>query len=299
MSFKDTVKTGLAHLLAKTVPPGLLLDRRFFELWQSRGYHITPVHYYALVPDTRTLSDRLFETPSEMVGVDLREPEQLVLLKEFASRYRAEYIEPPMTEATPDWGILYAMVRYFQPRRIIEIGSGISTQVMAKALVRNQAEGGPAGKLLAIEPYPNETLKQGFAGLTELRPVKVQDVPTSEFQQLEAKDILFIDSSHVAAIGSDVVYELNEILPRLRPGVIVHIHDIYLPFEYPPYWAMQKRVFWNEAYLLHAFLTLNPSFEVLWSGYNNLKKHPEELEAAFGKPRDQLAPSSFWIRRTQ
>ena len=124
------------------------------------------------------------------------------------------------------------MIRQFHPRRIIEIGAGHSTLLSAQALRENARLGEGGGELISIEPYPNNVLQRGVPGLTELIQSEVQRVPLERFAALEANDILFIDSSHVVQIDSDVNYEFLEILPRLKAGVILHIHDIYLPREY-------------------------------------------------------------------
>src|SRR5690606_25350779 len=103
-------------------------------------------------------------------------------------------------------------------------------------------------ELTAIEPWPSEALLRGFPGLKELLREDVQNVPLGRFEALEANDILFLDSSHVMKIGSDVQYEFFEIIPRLRPGVLVHFHDIFLPREYPREWVVDDQRFWNEQY---------------------------------------------------
>ena len=151
-----------------------------------------------------------------------------------------------------------------------------------------------------IDPYPNEVLKRGFPGLSRLIPEKVQDVPISEFMTLGDNDILFIDSSHVLKTGSDVHYEYLEVLPRLNRGVIVHVHDIFLPAEYPREWVLGEHRFWNEQYLLQAFLAFNESFEVLWAGSYMHLRYPEELETAFSSyRREETWPKSFWMRRVR
>ena len=118
------------------------------------------------------------------------------------------------------------------------------------------------------------------------------------FTSLRENDILFIDSSHVCKIGSDVQFEFLEILPRLAPGVVVHVHDIFLPFEYPKTWVKDWHRFWNEQYLLQAFLCGNREFEVLWAGAWMQHRHPDLVEKSFpsfSANRNQMA--SFWIRR--
>src|SRR5206468_3938156 len=152
--------------------------------------------------------------------------------------------------------------------------------------------GAPAAEFTSVEPYPNPTIRAGVPGLTRLEPKKVQDVPLSFFQQLEANDILFIDSSHVLCIGSDVQYEFLDILPSLKPGVVVHVHDILIPREYHRKWVMEGR-FWGEQYILQAFLAFNDSFEVLWAGQYMHLTHPDKLRAAMkGYAPQECSPSS-------
>jgi hypothetical protein len=125
-------------------------------------------------------------------------------------------------------------------------------------------------------------------------------LPWSRFSQLRANDILFIDSSHVLKIGSDVQYEILSILPRLAEGVLVHLHDIFLPGEYPKHWVLDEHRFWNEQYVLHAFLCFNQRFQVVWAGSFMHTKHPELLEAAFRSyVRASRWPGSFWMLRSK
>jgi predicted O-methyltransferase YrrM len=293
---------------------GVLEDPRLFSVFERRGYHITPNHFYQPIPDTGTLPPSLWIKSSELVGVELREAEQLALLERFAGKYRAEYEALPRTPTavphefylrndafgTVDAEVLYCMVREYAPRRLFEIGSGFSTRLSAQACRVNAERLGVACELVAFEPYPGEVLRAGFPGLTRLEPVKAQDIPLSEFERLEANDILFIDSSHVLKVGSDVQVELLEILPRLRPGVVVHFHDIFLPAEYPKPWILEYRLFWTEQYALQAFLTFNDRFEVLWGGSFMHLKHPERLREAFPSYREAAGwPGSFWIRRVR
>jgi predicted O-methyltransferase YrrM len=295
--------------------------RRFcrltFTFWERLGFHIVPIHFYQPIPDTRTLSPLLSERTSELVGIDINESFQLDLLDKFEKQFKAEYDALPRSPtsdpaqfhldntafSTIDAEILYCMIRQFHPRRIIEIGSGQSTLLSAQALRENARGGEVSGELISIEPYPNEVLQRGVPGLTELIQSKVQQVPLERFAALEANDILFIDSSHVVQIDSDVNYEFLEILPRLKAGVIVHIHDIYLPREYDLAMFNRHKTFGlNEQYLLHAFLAFNKEFEILWASNYMYVTHPKEMERAFRSYSEHLSggavPGSFWIRRT-
>lgn len=156
-------------------------------------------------------------------------------------------------------------------------------------------------KLIAVEPYPTDFLKKGFPGLSNLISKKVQEIPLSYFESLEAGDILFIDSSHVLKIGSDVQYLYLELIPRLKKGVIIHCHDIFLPNEYPMKFAIEEHWFWSEQYLLQAFLAFNESFKVLWAGQFMHLHHPELLENSFSSydRMSKNSPGSLWMQKTK
>ncbi|MCZ6625236.1 MAG: class I SAM-dependent methyltransferase [Deltaproteobacteria bacterium] len=288
--------------------------RKSFPLWENMGFHVIPNHYYQPVPDTRTLKDDLWHKQSDLVGIDINEQAQINLLSLFSSKFKREYESFPRSKTSVpyqyyvdnrvfesvDGEIVYCMIRYFKPRMIIEIGSGHSTYLAAQAVQKNQADYSHKCELIAVEPYPNDVLRGGFPGLSKLIPTKVQDISLSEFSKLRENDVLFMDSSHVLKIGSDVQYEFLEILPRLNKGVIVHVHDIFLPAEYPKEWVLKDYRFWTEQYLLQAFLIFNNSFEVLWAGSYMHLKHSDKLEAAFSSyKRDERWPGSFWMRKTK
>jgi hypothetical protein len=198
---------------------------------------------------------------------------------------------------TIDAAALYAMVRETRPKRIVEIGSGSSTLVTAAAIRANQA-GDPSYKptFTCIEPFLSDYLKGGVPGVSEFIEKPLQDVPLDLFANLEDGDILFIDSTHVVSFGSDVLYEYLTILPALASGVLVHIHDIFLPNDYPENWLKEHRFFWNEQYLLEAFLAMNSSYTIELAvnaacekldPWPCLADHPPDVDSV-----------GFWIRRT-
>lgn len=272
------------------------LARWSFPYCERFGFHIVPVHFYQPIPDSRTLPDSLSQRESAMIGIDLRESSQLELLK-YTTLYQQEYDQLPhhLTEnnsfGTVDAEVLYSMVRHYQPRNMIEIGGGISTQITAQALRRNEQK----CRFICIEPYPSAALRLTE---TELWANQVQDIPLHIFERLGENDILFIDSSHVVKINGDVNYELLEILPRLKVGVIIHVHDIYLPREYDVAAAKQHRTFLTEQYLLQAFLMFNPHYEILWAANFMHVKYPAMLRTAFASYRKNPAPAfSWWMRR--
>ena len=196
-----------------------------------------------------------------------------------------------------DAELLYSIIRRFQPRRLIEIGSGFSTLVARQALNRNEKDdnGHPCAHI-CIEPYEEPWLEQ--CGAT-VRRQRVETVDKSLFLELEENDILFIDSSHVIRPGGDVVCEYLQILPLLKPGVLVHVHDIFTPRDYPASWVCDDLRFWNEQYLLEAFLCHNASFKIL-SALNYLKhNYPENVAVKFPVLGQEMwrEPGSFWMRR--
>ena len=286
---------------------------RLGDALNFRYYYVPFNRYYWAVPERRALPEKLWQGYAEPPGVRMNEQAQVQLLAELRDAYRADYEAMPRKAPGNDhefyhdngnFGgidavLLYGLIRKYKPRRMIEVGSGHSTRLSAQALRANKAETGAEADFTAIEPHPRPFLRKGLPGLTRLIEKRIQDVPTSEFERLEANDILFIDSSHVLAIGSDVHYELLEVVPRVKPGVLVHFHDIHLPGEYPRSLVMENR-FWTEQYILQAFLAFNDSFEVMWGANYMTLKHPGELEKALSFHRSSVdRPSSFWFRRVK
>jgi hypothetical protein len=234
-------------------------------------------HFYSPVPSLRDLRARRSSIfgciPREIhAGLDLREDEQLQLATELVDRF---YSEQPFSDEFLSAGqftwcdaiTLYSMIRHAAPNRVVEIGSGRSSLVTLETNKRFFQE---SIECTLIEPYPSTEVRRAVDQYRNVRLIErqVQDVPLETFTQLETADILFIDSSHVSKVGSDVNHIFFEILPRLTAGVRVHFHDIFYPFEYPENWIFREGRAWNEAYLLRAFLQFNPSyFIVLWMNY--------------------------------
>ncbi len=299
--------TLLSGFLAKIVPRCLhsARFRDIFRLWERHRFHVTPVHFYQPIPDTQSLPETLWDRPSELVGIDMNDAMQLDLLRNHFPKLRREYDEFPV-EPTGEPGrfhfnnglfdgtdalVAYCMIRHFKPRLIIEVGGGFSSLLAAEAIAKNKNSA-----LICIEPYPPDFLRQGFPGLHSLIEKKVEEIDIGFFSQLESGDILFVDSSHTVKIGGDVNYLFLEVLPRLKPGVIVHVHDIFLPFDYRRDWVMDELRFWTEQYLLQAFLTFNSEFEVLMANSYLNRDHQEDLKATFPNLASWRG-GSFWMRR--
>lgn len=284
------------------------LVRLMFEVFQRVGVHVLPVHFYVPVPDTRTIDESVWERRSDLPGVDLDVDRQLSTLSTLTA-YRADYEALPRTaEETSaahefylengfyeavDAEVLYAMIRHLEPERVVEIGGGFSTRLVATAI----RDGDLECDLTTVEPYPDDSLR-AIPELTELIERPVEEVPLDRFESLGPDDVLFIDSSHVLHVDSDVKYEFLEVLPRLAEGVVVHVHDVFLPGEYPREWVMDYHLFWNEQYLLQAFLAFNDAFQPLWSGSHLHERRPEALADAFSSyDPEMVPPHSFWMRR--
>ncbi len=291
------------------------LMKSSFPFWQRLGINITRNYYYSPIPDIKDLKGEIWSRKSQLIGIDINEKMQLEFLSKFETQFKEEYNKFPKNKNEifkpfeyyvnnisfgPVSGeILYCFIRYFKPKRIIEIGSGYSTYCSAKAILKNkEIDKNYECELIAIEPFPNDILKRGFPGFKTLIKDKVQNINLKEFEKLQNNDILFIDSSHVLKIGSDVQYEYLEILPRLNKGVIVHIHDILLPAEYHKEWILKHQLFWNEQYFLQAFLMFNKHFEILWAGSYLHFNHPDKLESAFNTyQREKRFSTSFWMKK--
>ena len=240
-----------------------------------------PGHFYSPIPDlesVRKRADRIFHQDSpEIPGIDMRLEEQLQLGEQFAKHYRDDYFpEHPVEGRRYSWrndyfpfGDAFYTDRFLRdtgPARIVEVGSGWSSAVMLDVCTEWRAAGRPCPKLDFVEPYPDRLkslLWDGDDTYCTIWEREVQDVPLRLFDELEAHDLLFIDSSHVIKTGSDLWFLFFHVLPRLKKGVWVFIHDITWPLEYPREWVEEGRA-WNEIYLLRAFLQYNETFVVRW-----------------------------------
>lgn len=268
-----------------------------------------PGHFYSPIADPADLkarAERIWAPATKLVGIDLNVDEQLELLRQL-EQYQ-ETVEYPVEQPDNpsayfykndqfpvlDAEFLHAALCHFRPRSVIEVGSGFSSLITAgvnRQILNNAID------FTCIEPYPRQFLIDGVDGISNLVRKKVEDVELSFFDRLKSGDILFVDSSHVAKIGSDVNYLFFEVIPRLNPGVMVHIHDVFLPDEYPKVWAIDEGRNWNEQYVLRAFLQFNNAWKVLWSAYYMATRQTQAVMDVF--PRFPLlgGGGSFWMVR--
>jgi predicted O-methyltransferase YrrM len=269
-----------------------------------------PGHFYSPVPDYASVQ-RSYDTVArldrtEIPGIDLRIPQQLAMLAELAP-LAAEFpfpVDPASTHryhsgnffyAEGDGRIAFAMLRRTQPRRIVEIGAGFSSALILDTSERYLPR---LTDYVCAEPDPSRLyslMRPGDEARLRVTPATFDALPDALFTALERDDVLFIDSSHVVKFGSDVATLIFEILPRLAPGVLVHIHDIFWPFEYPREWYAEGRA-WNEVHFMRAFLMFNAGFVIEYFNHYVASQHRAALERAI--PRCLPNPGgSLWLRR--
>jgi predicted O-methyltransferase YrrM len=250
--------------------------------------YVAPGHFCSPIPSIEDIERAIATATASFSGIDLREDRQLALLEKL-SRYYAEIPFPAEKDErfrfafhnpSYSWGdaiILFCMIRELKPRRILEIGSGHTSALI---LDTNERYFGGGINCTFVEPHPE--LLFSLLRPNEEREVRVirrklQDVDLTLFDTLEAGDILFIDSSHVVKAGSDCQLLFSDILPRLNPGTLIHFHDVFDRFEYPPEWLREGRG-WNEQYILRAFLQFNSAFTIkLYTAYL-MTRHREWFE---------------------
>lgn len=238
------------------------------------GIHVLPVHYYSPVPNILELQRTrdVWAKKSELPGVSVNLDEQATNLKTICMPYQMEYAGNKIYKEgvsncfdAPGYGYieaqaLHGFIRHYKPKRIVEVGSGVSTYCMLKACEMNSKETGQDFKIVSIDPYPSSRLRS--LPKIELIAQQVQTIPFQVFTDMGRNDLLFIDSSHVVRPGGDVNYLILEVLPRLRKGVIVHFHDILLPYDYQRD-VCQTFFHWTETSLLHAFLIFNEKVKIV------------------------------------
>lgn len=290
---------------------------RLFSFFEKFGFHVLPSHYYSPIPDTRQLRKKRNQWDKEgsFAEVDFSLQEQIKLM-ECLRVYKNEYDNLPGYEEVlrKNFGegfgpveccILHAVIRHFKPRVIVEIGSGISTIFSANALSVNKKNTGIDSKVFCIELCPRQALNKIRYSCPipiDIITKPVQDINIDFFQILGEGDVLFIDSSHIVKLNSDVNYLYLEVLPTLKKGVIIHIHDIAFPYPCPDpdYWVFRKHQFWTEAALVQAFLMYNSVFKMLLCSSFLHYKMPEVLSSVFSRyDYKKHLPASLWLQKVR
>ena len=323
---KTTVRKIL-DLLGPLLDLAICIPTFFFCLWMKlvrklgisrlplvrrvfRATGIFPIkdHYYEPLFNTKRLKHSLRDDLT-LPGIQWNLNAQKQMMQSFC--YQKEILNIQTQQGSPlkysfendtfragDSEYLYNLIRHLKPRKMIEIGSGNSTLMAITAVRQNQQEDANYKvDHICIEPFERPWLEK--LDIKLIRKL-VEDVDLSVFQSLEKNDILFIDSSHIIRPQGDVLFEYLQILPSLKPGVFIHVHDIFSPKDYLSAWIEKDMKLWNEQYLLEAFLSNNHDFEIV-GALNFLKyKSSQELSECcpvFGKNPKEFEPGSFWIKK--
>jgi hypothetical protein len=287
-------------------------DRKteLFSRAEKFGVHFLPVHFYSPIPSVTDMDPAVCDYRYDDIPGVMPNQTKVVELLEVYERFGGElkglpserpepldfFWNNPAFNSTDALG-LYSMVRFLRPKRVVEIGCGYSSLMILKALAQNCS-----GELICIEPFENDMLNIVRQSPVSHRVIlsMVQRADPSLFGALGSDDILVIDSSHVSKYGSDVNHEFFKIIPKLARGVSIHVHDVFLPYDYPQRWVMGKKIFWNEQYLLTAFMAFNRDFEPLICHRqlpDTSSDHLRRLSQITGV--DQPGGGSYWFRRSR
>lgn len=293
----------------RSILKGLLCNLRTRRWLNANGVHIVAANFYSVIPSCEEIAGsyeyrdgpppyndpRVFDLPVIDATLGALTP------------YAAEFDPPAEGDAEHPRGFFwnnpaftfadamstYAFIRQRKPALVLEIGSGFSTLASSAAIARNIEEGAE-GRIICIEPYPKAWLRE-IPHVEEVIARPAQELDADWFNRiLDDGDLLFIDSTHVVKTGSDCAHLYLRVLPFLRHRLLLHAHDIFLPYGYPRDWVEERSIHWNEQYILYALLLGNPSFRVLF-GSNLLRHHrPNELER-FMHGRSQARGGSLWF----
>ena len=298
---------------ARKIPPAGNLSEETGSLIQGHDFiNFPPGHFYSPIPsldEIKSKENLIWGTvPEKLPGIDLNTEEQLIYFNAFARFYKdmpfssnkdtaLRYYFENSSYSYSDAICLYSMIRKTGPKKIIEVGSGYSSCVMMDT---NELFFDRNIDITFVEPYPDLLLSL-MKGMDKSRykvlPKILQDVEADIFLQLKENDILFIDSTHVSKIGSDVNSVIFDILPKLHKGVFIHFHDVFYPFEYPKEWIYEGLA-WNEAYILRAFLQHNDAFKIVFFNTYLELFHREKFER-FMPLCLRNTGGSIWLRKTK
>jgi predicted O-methyltransferase YrrM len=290
----------------------------FFKTFESRqdlaeaaGFHVFPRCFYSPLPIIEEIDFSAITKPRALPGIDLRAGPALELLrrlKPFAAELDAIPYEfsadapfwftPEFLTSFPDYdtAVLYSLLRELKPRRYVEIGCGYSSIVSSHALNRNQQEGA-ACDIIFADPEPRLPMNKVLTSGHFIRK-RVQDVPLDTFTVLQAGDVLFIDTSHVMKVQSDVEQELLRIVPSLAPGVWIHFHDIFTPYDYPQEWVSnQLRLSCNEQYAVECLLSGGSRYQIEIPLHYLVRDHTAAMREFY--PRGRTRGQSLWLRKIQ
>ena len=286
------------------------LKRASFRRVQKAGWHFQVNNFYSACNDVEFLDANrdLWQKRGVPAGVDWNIEGQLAVAAEIGSHVD-ELRDIPQESSDPsvyswknpffnnaDALAYYGLIRARKPARVIEIGCGWSSLLLAKAVLANDAQTGRRTEVTQVEPYPRKNVLKALPSHWKLHESILQRAPLELFETLRAGDVLFYDGSHVSKAASDVNWFFFEVLPRVASGVIIHVHDIFFPNDYPEDWIMNRGQTWNEQYILHALLAGGDRYriEICNAMLGHLRRQDVEklykgVQPAFG--------CSIWLRK--
>lgn len=287
-----------------------VLVERAKNILEQAGYDIMRRSFYSPIPEIPGADAPIWREPDELAGIHFDVREQMLWADTHCSEYMTEYTTLKNRDSVTwndfnhngyyesgDADLLYAMVRHCKPARIVEVGAGFSSWVTALACEQNEREGFSV-TYLSVDPESRTSMPDSLRAPDRQFSSPVQDMDLEVFQDLQANDILFIDSSHSVKLGSDVNHLILKVMPHLRSGVLVHFHDIFFPWHYPRHWFL-RGTFLAEQYLLQGYLSGNRAYEVVL-GLHAMSRQCDQdflrLVPEF-EPSDH-GPSACWLRRT-
>jgi hypothetical protein len=271
------------------------------------GLQIVLKTYYSPIPDLATVPADVWQKPNPMPGIELDLDAQVRLLEtqlgeelrgfapDEAIDAQFQYDPANPSYPPPDARLLFALIRHHRPHTIVELGSGQSSRVIAQACRANDGSG-QRSSYRVFDPFADDTVSE-LPGVSDLLRIDARAVPGDVFEDLRAGDMLIVDTTHTVKLAGEVNRLILQVLPSLAPGVLVHFHDIHLPYEYPRYLARDYGLYWTEQYLLQAFLSMNCGYGVLYA-VNALCRDRPDAAAATGLAMPGEVGGAFWIQRS-
>lgn len=308
----SSVRTGSARAKARLQPVKRAVRRAAHHAARALGHELVEQSFYSPLPDVENLPARLWAGPEDLSGLDLRVDEAVRFLDKELRPYLREFAPPRTLEAgetgatgsyylhnasyeSVDAETLYAILRYAKPKQVLELGSGASSHVIDCARRANEADGSPFDHEI-LDPYPFAHPMGPVTG-AEVRQVRSEDLDPSEVERLADGDVLFVDTTHTVKTGGDVAHLILNLFPQVPQGVWVHVHDVFLPYEYPREWVVDERRAWAEQYLLQAFLAFNETYEVVLPAQAVVRTAPDLVKEVIPTFGPGVNPGAFWMRR--
>ena len=262
----------------------------FFE--KFFGIQIIRANYSSPLPLTKELTNKIYKKEYSSNGIDFNIKKQFDLINNFCNNFSNEFLPKANSGLSlVDTFILHSFIRTEKPIKIVEVGYGDTTKIILNASKYNKNK----SKFYSIDPFLKKKARIKSQELVLIEK-KVQDIPISFFEDV---DFLFIDSSHIFKIGSDVNFLMFDVIPILKKNTIIHWHDIYIPFNYPKCLIeyIRRDSMYNESYIVQSFISYNKNFEILYAGQYLKRKHPNYLKGKFSYYLPKHNLTSFYIRK--